>query len=417
MSYHFIGIAGAGMSALATILKEQGHHVTGSDRILNNIDVANINPDQIIVKSAAIPESNVELLKAKELNLEILTYPEMLGIISKQFKTIAVSGCHGKTTTSSLITHLLKNTIGTNYLVGDGTGGTDKNSDLFVIEACEYRRHFLKYDPTFTIITNIDLDHVDYYQDLDDIIDAYQSLVDNTKETIIAYGDDPYVKRLKFKEVLLYGFEDTNDIVCKNLVQTKEGSSFDIYIKDEYYDNFFIPHPGKHLVLNTASAIALCHLLDIDVAKVKELLKTAPRAARRFNETVIGENIIIDDYAHHAPEIKYTIEAARQKYPDKPVIAVFWPHTYSRTKMFYKEIAKALKLADTTYIFDIFPARERKEDYQGVTSDLIIKELADSKKIDFDTLNKLLDHKNSVIIFMSPRDTNEYLEKYIEMLK
>ena len=416
MKYHFIGIKGSGMSALANILKETGHEVTGSER--DNHDANRIKAGQIVVHSAAIPEDNIELIKAEELGLKIFSYPEMLGRLTREYQTVAISGCHGKTTTTNIVTHLLKSTIGCNYLIGDGRGGTDKNNDLLVIEACEYRRHFLKYFPEYTIITNIDLDHVDYFKDMDDVIDAYQSLVAKTKRMVIACGDCSNVRELKLtKQHLYYGFNFDNDIIATNVKQTPEGTSFAVIIKGRTFEDFFIPLPGKHMVLNSLAAIAIGYSLDLNMEDIKEKLISMPIAKRRFNEVIINDTVVIDDYAHQTSEINVTIEAARQKYPDQDIIAAFWPHTFSRTERFYKEIGSALSNADHVYVLDIFPAREQQADYPNVSAQLIINEVSGAKQLAFDNLGQLTDHKNSVIIFMSPRDISEYHEELTRLIK
>ena len=206
--YHFIGIKGAGMSALAVIMNNLGYKVKGSDLdkhffteeelIKNNIEMTPYNEKNIyegltIIKGASITEDNVELKKARELNLEIIDYEEMLGKLTRQFKTICIAGCHGKTTTTAMMSLVLNNIIGTNYLIGDGTGYAQKDNDFFVLESCEYKRHFLAYLPYYAIILNIDLDHVDYFKDINDVILAYQEYANNATKMVIACGDDENV--------------------------------------------------------------------------------------------------------------------------------------------------------------------------------------------------------------------------------
>ena len=197
---HFIGIKGSGMSALAQIMKTLGYEVQGSDidksfftekgLIEKNIpfyiyDENNFNNGMNIVVGNAIKDDNPELIKAKKLNLKIYTYQEMIGKLIKNYKSIAVSGCHGKTTTTGLMAHILNNTVGCNYLIGDGTGSAEPNNKLFVFEACEYQRHFLSYYPYYIIITNIELDHVDYYKDLEDIKSAYGKFAEQVNKLLL----------------------------------------------------------------------------------------------------------------------------------------------------------------------------------------------------------------------------------------
>ena len=186
--YYFIGIKGSGMASLATILSDLGYQVEGSDIEkhffteegllqrnikINKYDESNIKEGLTIVKGASIKEDNIELIKARKLNLEILEYNEMVGKLTDMFKTICICGCHGKTTTTTMLEQGLGSILKMNYLIGDGTGYANKENKFFALESCEYQRHFLKYNPYYTIITNVDLDHVDYYKDLEDIKDAY----------------------------------------------------------------------------------------------------------------------------------------------------------------------------------------------------------------------------------------------------
>ena len=424
--YHFIGIKGSGMSGLAIIMKQLGYKVQGSDYekhcfteenlIKNKIkilkfDKKNIKEKMIIIKGNTFNDDNIEVQEAKNKKLKIYTYQEMVSIITEKFNLIAVSGCHGKTTTSSMLSHVLDSS----YLIGDGSGKIKNN--YFVLEACEYKRHFLNYNPSYVIITNIDLDHVDYYKNIEDIIDAYQEFANKAK-IVIACGDDDNVKKIKNKNTYLYGINKNNHFQAKNIEYKETGISFDLYIKEEYKYHFNLPFYGKHMILNTLAVIGICYLENISLDKLYEKLKTFKGAKRRFKETKIKDNIIIDDYAHHPNEIKAIIEGVKQKYPSKKLIAVFEPHTFSRTKKFAKEIANELNKADYTYIMDIYPSREKQEDYKDITSNIIIENLKKGEYIDN---KKLLEHHNSIILFMSPNDLTlyekTYQKKYIERNK
>lgn len=421
--YHFIGIKGAGMSALAIIMKKLGYKVQGSDYdkhyfteeglIDNNIEILsfkeeNIKENMIIVKGNMFNDDNIEVKEAKNKQLKIYTYQEMISEIIKKFNVIAVSGCHGKTTTSSMLAHIMD----ANYLIGDGSGGCS-NNDYFVLEACEYKRHFLSYHPNYVIITNIDLDHVDYYKDINDVINAYNEFIDQSN-IIIAYGDDENVKELNHKNIYLYGLEDSNYFQAKNIEYLKNGLSFDFYTESKYKYHFDLPFYGKHMILNTLAVISLCYLENLNLDKINEKLLTFKGAKRRFKEQKILDNIIIDDYAHHPNEIEAVINAAHQKYPDKELIAVFEPHTYSRTKQFGKEIAKKLNLCDYTYVMDIYPSRENRQNFHNIDSNIIIDKLKRGESISDKKINKLLNHNNAVILFMSPNDLSEFQKEYIK---
>lgn len=426
--YYFIGIKGAGMSSLAVILKQLGHEVAGSDLdkhffteselIKNNIpfygyNSDNIKDDYIIIKGASIKEDNVELKKARELHLKIYEYNEMVGELSRQFKTICVAGCHGKTTTTNMFSVAFK-TRGISYLIGDGTGSANKENTYFALESCEYQRHFLLYHPTYAVITNIDLDHVDYYKDIYDIIDAYTSYASLASKMIIAYGDDPYTRGMKVeKPIVFYGLEKNNDVVAENIIYKADGISFDV--KD--YGHFDLPLYGKHQLLDCLAVITVCIQEKIPYEEVHHNLKTFTGAKRRFTERKVGNHILIDDYAHHPSEVNATIEAIRQKYPDKKLVLIFQPHTFTRTKEFAKDLVEVFRKADASYVLDIHPAREKQEDYPEVTSNLIIDAIDTCYPIRIDEAEKLSHYDNTVFAFMSPNDISKLENDLEEMLK
>lgn len=431
--YHFIGIKGSGMSALAQVMKELGYEVQGSDvekhfftedgLIANGIkilpfDEKNIHEGMKIVKGATFDETNPEVKKAMDLNLNIYSYSEMVGSLTKKFKTICIAGCHGKTTTTSMMSHVFNNIIGSNYLIGDGTGFAAKGNEFFILESCEYKRHFLEYNPYYAIITNIDLDHVDYYKDINDMIDAYNEYANKAEKMIIACGDDPYTHYLDVtRPIFFYGIDEDNDIIAKNIEYKKDGTSFEVFVEDNYYGFFDLPIYGKHMLLDALAVIAVCYYERFEVKDVVKLLKTFTGAKRRFTETNVLDNVIIDDYAHHPNEVKATIKAVKQKYPDKKIITIFQPHTFSRTKEFADSLATAMNLADYSYVMDIHPAREKQEDYPDVTSDLIIKQLKNGDRITIDDSDKLKDYKNSVLLFMSPNDISKLEQDTISKMQ
>ena len=422
--YHFIGIKGSGMSALAQIMKELGYEVQGSDydkhfftqvgleelniKILP-FDENNISENMKIVKGATFnSENNLEVKKAEELDLEIYTYSEMVGKLTEKCKTICVCGCHGKTTTTSMFAHVLNSTIGCNYLIGDGTGYADPKNEFFILESCEYCRHFLDYNPYYVIITNIDLDHVDYFTGIDDVIDAYQTFANKADKMIIACGDDPYTHSLEVnKPIFYYGLDEDNDIRAINVEYKETGISFEVEIEGNYYGNYDLPIYGKHNLLNVLAVIATCYYERMEAKVISKVLKTYQGAKRRFSETKVGNSIIIDDYAHHPNEVKATLKAIRQKYPNKKLIAIFQPHTYSRTNEFKEDLVNAFKNVDEAYIMDIHGAREKQEDFEGITSDVIISKLDNGHHINLDEANTLAKYDDAVFAFMSPNDISK----------
>ena len=426
--YYFIGIKGTGMSALAVILKQLGHDVSGSDvekhffteseLIKNRIpfygyDEANIKEGMTIIKGASIKEENVELKKARELGLKIYEYNEMVGELSKEFKTICVAGCHGKTTTTNMFSLAFRNR-GMAYLIGDGTGSATKDDEYFALESCEYQRHFLAYHPYIAVITNIDLDHVDYYKDIDDVIDAYTSYASLASHMVVLCGDDPYTRKMKIeKPIKFYGLEENNDVRATNVVYKSDGVSFDI----AGYGHFDLPLYGKHQLLDCLAVITVCMEENVPYEEVLKNLKDFTGAKRRFTEKKVGNNIIIDDYAHHPNEVKATIEAIRQKYPDKKLVIIFQPHTFSRTKEFANDLVEVFKSADASYVLEIHPAREKQEDYPDVTSDLIIRRLENGHAILLEEAEKLSHYDNTVFAFMSPNDISKLENDLEELLK
>lgn len=430
--YYLIGIKGTGMSALAQILFDLGYEVMGSDKpdhfftekplIERGIKILpfnkdNIKEDMLIVQGNAFSDTHEEVIRAKELNLKIYTYQEMVGKLTKMFNTITVAGCHGKTTTSAMLSHVLNNIAGANYLIGDGSGYAIKENNYFVLEACEYKRHFLSYTPQYAIITNIELDHIDYYKDIDDYIDAFREYANNAEKMVIACGDDQYTHMLEPKKpIFFYGLNDDNDIVARDVNYTNEGTSFDVYVEDNYYGHFDLPLFGKHMLLNSLAVIGVCYYERLDAKEVSKNLKTFKGAKRRFKEKVIGDIVTIDDYAHHPTEVKVTIKGARQKYPDKEIVAILKTHTLSRTKEMANEFAEALKLADKAYIMDVGVDRE-EVGYDDVTYKIIQEKVPGCEYMSLALVDKLLKHKNAVMLFMSSKDIYVLQEKYEKLLE
>ena len=419
------------MSSLAQIMHELGYNVTGSDKpdhfftevglIEKGIKFYEFNPDNIkegmtIVKGNAFNDDFPEVQRAKELNLKIYTYQEMIDQITKETKLIAVSGCHGKTTTTTMVAKLFEN-LGINYLIGDGTGHAIKGNEYFALEACEYKRHFLAYNPYYAIITNVELDHTDYYKDLNDVIDAFNNFANKARKAVILCGDDENVHYIKINKELdsyYYGFKEDNDIVAKNVIVENDQTTLDVYIKGEKFDTYTLPFVGDHLVLNLLSVITVCYLENINKDEIRKQVTKIEHAKRRFIEEKFKSNILIDDYAHHPTEVRVTIEAARKKYPDKYIVALFKAHTKSRVKYFYKEFADALNLADKSYVLDI--GEDRIEvGYEDVNAYWIIDELKNGEHIGMDEPEKLLKYENSVLIFMSSKDIYVLANKYKEI--
>ena len=433
MKYYCLGIKGAGMATLANILYDLGNDVEGYDDVKEykftqegldkrkiKIFYDNEHPldkDRIVTHSVALKSDHPEIVRAKEAGLQIKKYNEILGDITNMFESICVSGTHGKTTTSTMISQILDKVYGANYFIGDGTGFASRDNKLFVIESDEFNRHFLVYHPTYTVITNIELEHTEIYRDIEDIRETFQTFANRTKNTIVACGDNENIRMLKLNpKTIYYGFNDNNDVYVENVTLTNEGSEFDLIFNKENVGHFKLPLFGKHMILNAMAAITICHLEGVSYEKIEELLANFKNAKRRFAIENIKDNVIIDDYAHHPTEIKVTLEAARQKYPDKELIALFKPNTYSRTQKFYKEFADALNIADKVYLTEIDCNREKSEEYGNVTSKVIFDLLNNGEMIEEGHIDSLLKHKNAVICFMSCASIAHLKEEYIKKI-
>ena len=428
MKYYCLGIKGTGMSTLAQILSDLGNIVSGYDDAEGykftqvgleerNIPIYydgnhEIDKDTIVTYSVALTENHPELIRCKKLGLKIVKYNEIMGMIIDMFKSIGVSGTHGKTTTSSLIRHILEDNGGCNYFIGAGDGYATEENTYFVVESDEFNRHFLAYHPVYSVITNIEEEHLECYKDIDDIRNTFETFANQTKSLVVANGDNLETKKINYKtKVLFYGFSFNNDVVIKNLKLTDEGSRFDIYIKEELYGSFEVPLYGKHMVSNAVAAILICKEIGIPKDKIYNSVKTFKNAKRRFAIEKVGKTIIIDDYAHHPTEIKATLDAAKQKYPNKRIVAIFKPNTYSRTKDFTDKFVDALSIADKVYLTEIDCNREDPKDYPGVSSNMIIDKIEGAELIDEESISKLDEFLDSVICFMSCAYVDELINK------
>lgn len=430
-TYFFVGIKGTGMSSLALILHDKGCKVMGSDidkytftqRGLEQAGIKilpfnadNIKPRMIIVAGNAFNDDQEEIARAKEMGLKVMRYPEVVEMIIEETTSIGVAGAHGKTSTTGLLAHVMSGVSPTSYLVGDGSGKGTPDARFFVFEADEYRRHFVAYHPDYTIMTNIDFDHPDYFTGIDDVCDAFETLARQTKKGIFAWGEDKNLRKLNANvPIYYYGTEGNDDFVAKNIKRTTTGSSFDVYFHDQFLGNFETHLFGEHNVLNTLAVIAVSYFEKIDLGKVKQELLTFKGVKRRFTEKTVADMVIIDDYAHHPHEIRATLDAARQQYPNKKLIAVFQPHTFTRTIALMDDFAKSLNIADQVYLTDIFGSI--RENSGNVSSaDLGKKITKGGEVLKLDNMSPLLDYHDAVVIFMGAGDIQKYERVYEQLL-
>ena len=398
-SAHFIGIGGAGMSGIALVLHERGFAVTGSDlknsRYVRELTRAGIkvnvghaaaaideNAPDVVVVSTAIPESNPELKRARELGIPVWPRAKMLSALSYGYTTVAVAGTHGKTTTSSMCATMLDRMgLDPSFLVGGVVEGYDTNGrngsgPHFVAEADESDSSFLYLDPNVVVVTNVEEDHMDHYSSLAEIEETFcvfMGLV-GPEGTCIVCGEDPHLPELARstgRRVLTYGFGAQNDVVCGEGAPVGAlGSSFDVTLPDGQSHEVTIKNnPGRHNVLNATAALAVAYVLGLDTAAAAIALSSFEGARRRF--TPVGEAqgvTVVDDYGHHPTEIAATLAAAKGL-PFERVVVVFQPHRYTRLQALRDDFANAFSDADVLLLIDVFSAGEMP--IPGVTSKML----------------------------------------------
>ena len=399
---HFIGIGGISMSGLAEILLKEHFTISGSDakesaltKHLENMGATVFYPQKasniidgidVVVYTAAIHDDNPEYAEAKRQNLPMLSRAELLGQLMTNYETpIAISGTHGKTTTTSKLSHILLeaetdptisvggilNAIGGNIRVG--------NSDIFVTEACEYTNSFLNFFPKFSVILNVEEDHMDFFKDIHDIRNSFH------KFSALLPEDGLLVVNKNIEEletitdglvcnVVTYSETQDADYSAANIEFDELGNaSFDLIKYGTYVDRIMLSVVGNHNVSNALGVIAVADALEIPLEVIKKGILSFTGTVRRFQYK--GERngfTIIDDYAHHPTEIRAPLTSA-QNYPHKDIWCIFQPHTYTRTKAFFHEFAEALSLADHIILADIYAARET--DTLGMTSEALAEEL------------------------------------------
>ena len=392
---HFIGIGGISMSGLAEILIKEGFTVTGSDnresaltghlmdvgaRITFPQSAHNITHDMdVIVYTAAIHPDNPEFAAAKALGIPMLSRAELLGQIMEHYaRSIAVAGTHGKTTTTSMISQVLLagtedptisvggilKAIGSNIHVGD--------SDLFITEACEYTNSFHSFYPKYSIILNVEAEHLDFFKDLEDVRNSFRKFAGNTKENgaLIINGDIPDYEELCQDlacKVITFGLNDHCDYYPADITYNELGcANFTPMYHGQALTPVSLSVPGEHNITNALSCIALCLEMGLPWDQITRGLLQFGGADRRFQfKGKFQGATVIDDYAHHPTEITASLQAAKN-YPHKRIVVVFQPHTYTRTKAFLPDFARALSLADVVVLADIYAARE--QDIYGVSS-------------------------------------------------
>ena len=399
---HFIGIGGISMSGLAEILLEKGFTISGSDSkesdltdiltskgatIFYGQKAENIIPGiQLVVYTAAIHEDNPEFAESKAQQLPMLSRAQLLGQIMDNYeKSIAVAGTHGKTTTTSMISEILMAakadptisvggilpSIGGNLRVGA--------SSVFVSEACEYTNSFLNLRPKYSIILNVEAEHLDFFKDLDDIRHSFRKFAGNTLAdgATIINGEITNYEELTHnlpQEIITYGFDSSFDFYATDVTYNEKACpAFTVMHHDKKVADIQLSVPGRHNASNALAAVALAVTMGLDTDAIVRGLDAFGGANRRFQYKGIVDGVtVIDDYAHHPTEIRATLSAA-ENYPHQRLVLVFQPHTYSRTKAFLDDFADVLSMADVVVLADIFAAREQNT--YGVSSKDILSRL------------------------------------------
>ena len=423
---HFIGIGGIGVSAIARMMLERGVSVSGSDRapslvtekltalgahIFFGHDAAHLPEDvSIVVYSPAIPDENPELRAAREREVPTYSYPEALGQISRGMRTVAIAGTHGKTTTTAMIADVL---VGAHrsptVIVGSLLKKTGSNfiagtSDIFVVEACEYKRSFLNLSPEILVITNIDNDHLDYYGSIEGIQSAFSELVQKVPASgaIVCDPNDPLVAPVLAKAA------------ARIVDYTKENLNTKLAVS------------GDHNIKNAKAALAVAKILNVEEREAVNLLAKFEGTWRRMENkgaTASGA-LVYDDYAHHPTEIKATLQGFRAKYPEGNIRVVFQPHLYSRTKLLLDDFAQSFSDADEVIVAPIYAAREASD--PTITAEILAQHIMDEQKtpglrvwamIDFTTIENYLSEteaKGDIIVTMGAGDIHKVGEALIK---
>ena len=397
---HLIGIGGIGMSGLARILLARGARVSGSDvkdsreldslRALGAVIFVGHHPEhlernilgqiKLVVISSAIRSSNQELIAAHQLGIPVITRAELLAQLMSGYRGIAVAGTHGKTTTTSMLTVTMQHIgLDPSFAIGgslneSGANAHQGSGDFFIAEADESDGSFLRYQPEIAIVTNIELDHLDYFKTLESLDEAFQNFVRTVQDAVIACSDDAGVRRLiayfeaakkrgsKFEtypKFITYGVNDAADLRITAIERIGGGMEAELHWRGEPVGALRTGVPGVHNVLNAAAVILVSLHLGLLFSEVADGVESYSGTRRRFElRGTAGGVRVIDDYAHHPTEIRATIEAARQIAGTGRVVVLFQPHRYSRTKAFAVQFAEALTLADDVTVLEVYSAGE-----------------------------------------------------------
>ncbi len=445
----FLGIGGIGMSALARYFHHIGKEVFGYDKTetaltkklvsegmkVHYVDDVSLIPDEIdlVVYTPAIPDDLEEMVTLRASGIPMMKRSEVLGLLSKEKKTVAIAGTHGKTTTCSILSYILKECgVDANAFVGGIMKNYDSNfllgnSDWIVVEADEYDRSFHRLFPDMAVVLSMDPDHLDIYGDRHQMLESYRQFTNQVSpggklfihNTAADYMSREWMQELAAKQIELirYGYSDA-DYRYDQLRYHRGVFSFDFVSPDDRLPGLEIVLPGVHNVSNATAALAVASEVGADMSLVKAKLKDFAGIKRRFEFIGMNDNhILIDDYAHHPEELSAAIRTAKTLFPDKKLTVAFQPHLFSRTNDFAKEFGEVLTLADEVILTHIYPARELP--MEGVTSQLIYDNIGHHKKeiIDKSDLSRIIKSKDvEVLLILGAGDIDKEIIKVKEVL-
>jgi UDP-N-acetylmuramate--alanine ligase len=446
---HLVGIGGAGMSAIAEVLLNHGLIVSGSDVNAGEVterlkargamvfighEAKNISGADVVAHSSAVkPNENSETLEARRQGVPVIKRDEMLGEVMRHKVGICVAGTHGKTTTTTMIATMLEEChleptalIGgvSDYFKGSSLVGT---GDFMVIEADEYDRTFLKLTPTIAVITTLEAEHLDIYRDLEDVKEAFIEFANKVPfyGAIAVCNDEKNIceilPRLQ-RKIIRYGLGHDADLQATEISQLGAAVTFKVRYHNELLGMMNLHVAGLHNVKNALAAMAIGLEIGLSFEDIKRGLMKFQNVRRRFQMKHDGEVVVIDDYAHHPTEVRATLEAARSGWPQRRLVAVLQPHLYSRTRDFAEDFAHALDTADRSIVADIYPAREKKEDFASVTAEWITKKMTKPVMFIADK-NKLVTalhqeiKSGDVVVMMGAGDITAMTEKFAQDLQ
>ena len=439
---HFVGIGGIGMSGIAQILLEMGYEVSGSDikesknteilrkkgaRVYIGHSAENVGEDvQVVVYSSAVREDNPEIRKAKAHGIPVIPRGEMLAEIFKLKEGIAVSGSHGKTTTTSMIAHILEEAGYDPTVIIGGIlhrlGGNAKlgRGDLLISEADESDGSFLKLSPVVAVITNIDREHLDFYKDEEAIREAFLRFADSVPfyGFCVANGDDPSVLRIvskTSKRVVLFGTGGEAHVQGRDLSVEEGRYRFSVSFKGENLGTVRLGIPGRHNILNALASIGVCLEIGVSFKQIKESLESFRNAERRMDlKGFFRGSPVYDDYGHHPTEIRAVIESVRDLHPGRKILLVFQPHRFSRTHLLFKEFIEVLRIPDLTVVTEIYPAGETN--LYGVSGEELAEACGAVFAKDEEEIFKVIDRhgEGSVILFMGAGDITKVCDRFVK---